>query len=238
MIRSLRILILDDDPAMRALFSIAFRNLPLQLRMAQNETEAQRFLDDEPLDLFLVDFCLGGKNGLEVAETVLRCAEKKIPILIVSAETSGAMKEYVNSGRCLGHLSKPISLSTFGADVLSYLGISNDGTPRLASQDMVSVRSGSLGSAFLETALAKARDLSSLGDSDLLKDGLLTEAAHRWAGASGIDCLPEVETEARELERLARTRDSEQIPVIRRLLTRIMGKFESATASLVFSERD
>lgn len=228
MTRSFRILALDDDPAMQALFPLAFRNLTVQLTMAGTESEAQTFLTKEVPDLFLVDYCLGDSNGLEAAERLLRIAKAVVPIIVVTAESGSAPLLWVESGRCLGYLMKPICLSSFGEDVLSYLGPAKNQKGKLPA----ATHPGSPALVFLEAALRTARGLYGRANSDLLANGSLAQAAHKWIGISGIDGLPEIAMESRVLEKLARSGDWEQLPAIRQLLAEIICKFEGAVSDL------
>jgi two-component system, chemotaxis family, chemotaxis protein CheY len=230
--RQPRILALDDDAVMRSLFVIAFRNLPVDLMVAENEPEARHFVEVSPPDLLLTDFHLDGKNGVEVAESILESTGKRIPIIVVTAEMVDEIDPYVRSGRCLGYIVKPIGLSTFGSEILRYLNMSTDGIESLPAP-MESNQSGNLGVTFLKDALAKIQAFSLRADPNLFDDGLLIRAAHQWAGASGIDCLPDVEAEARTIEKLVRADSSSQIPDIRRLLGEITGKFEHALTSQI-----
>lgn len=225
------VLTLDDDPTMQALYTIAFRNLPVRLLMAESEAQARRFIENESPDLFLVDFWLGEENGLEIAEKLLETMQRDIPMVVVTAETGDLVGNRLNSSRCLGYLLKPISLATFGAEALNYLGIES-GPEQVAAHKAASDGRGGLPFKFLQNALAKTRAFSLRSDSDLFQDTGLAQAAHQWVGASGIDCVPKVEEEARALEKLARTERSEDLSNIRHLLSVIEDKFEGAAASL------
>jgi CheY-like chemotaxis protein len=227
--RQPRILALDDDAVMRALFVIAFRSLSVHLMVAGDEAEARKFVEHSPPDLFLADFHLDGKNGLEVVESILASTGKRIPIVVVTAEMLPEIDSYVHSGRCLGYVVKPIVLSTFGSEILRYLNMSADVIAPSADLDLL--HTASLGVTFLHDALANIGDFSMRTDEDLFGDGRLIQVAHQWAGASGIDCLPDVEVEARKIEKLARSASSSHIPDIRRLLVEITGKFEHALSA-------
>ena len=232
MARQSNILALDDDPAMRELLLIAFRDLPVHVSVAEDEAEARSLVNEQSFDLFLVDLQLGNsqsgtRSGLEAAEQILIHADMRIPIIVVSAQTSDSLQKYVDSGRCLGFKTKPIWLRTFGAEIMHYL---TETPVQLAVQ---SNSSGTVGLelAFLKTALAQAHELQMSSDLDLLKEQTLARAAHRWIGTSGIGCLPKVSTEARRLEALAVSKDASRIPEIRCLLSRLVEKFESASSS-------
>jgi CheY-like chemotaxis protein len=161
------ILAVGDDPTMLAVFTIAFRRLPVHLMLAENEGEAQHCVEHTPPDLFLVDLQLHGKNGVEMAERVLQGAGQRVPIIVVTAETRhDPIDSYVRSGRCLGCVRKPIALGTFGADILRYLSIS---TNEIGTQPMHpgSLSPASLEVKFLTSALAEAHDFCLRGDPDL-----------------------------------------------------------------------
>ena len=229
--RSICILILDDDATMRALYSLAFRNVSVRLLMAEDEAEAEHLLETNTPDLLLADLCIGEKHGLDIAERVLQSVAKKIAIVVVTAETGNQLQGYIDSGRCLGVLLKPICLRSFSANVLRFIEILTGEIAPSPSHHAIVVRSESLGSAFLKTALAEAHSLSLRDDSDFFNDGSLAQLAHRWIGTSGIDCVPEVEAQARVLEKVALTKDLERIPAIRLLLADLVAKFEGALSS-------
>lgn len=229
LVRPFRILAVDDDPAMRALFPVAFRNQPVQLVVAGTEAEAYERLMEKTPDLFLVDFWLGDVNGVEVAERLLKRVGVVVPILVVTAETEGEPWQYIASGRCRGCLTKPINMSTFGGNVLTYLDPSKSEVHESRPQ---AGQRKSLALGFLENALKTAQDLYSVDETDLLADSRLAQTAHRWIGVSGINGVPEIERESRRLEKLARAEDFEHVPAIRQLLAEIIAKFEATIAEL------
>lgn len=222
---------------MRALFSIAFRRFPVDLVSVKDEREAREVVNHVPLDLFLVDVNLNASQGLEVAEEVLRRAKTKVPIVLVTAEPAETLAQHIESGRCVACLAKPIALNTFASQVMRYVRMSEAEAEQLPASDPIPARLDDLAPAFLASALTKSRDFSLRSDSALLEDGALAQAAHQWAGTSGIDCLPKVETEARRLERLANTKNSDQVPEIRALLAQLVTKFEHASSLLSHPEQ-
>ncbi len=211
---------------MRLLFSLAFRNSPVNLVLASDQSDAETLLKDAHPDLFLVDFHLQDKNGLEIAEEILVRNGRKIPIVLVTAEQPESLGEYLRLKRCVGYESKPISLATFAPNVLRYLvtgAYTAEPTP-LSGSTWQQVQG--LGINFAQSALAHIQRLKLCSDSELLSSGSLLQTAHNWVGTSGIGCLPKVAIESREIEKLVSLRDHDRVPDIRLLLEALETKFQ------------
>ena len=93
-----RIIALDDDASMRALFSIAFRNLPAKFAPAANEAEAALLIQQAPVDLLLVDIHLGTENGLDVSKRLLSGITRRVPVIAVTGESLSYLDSTLQSG--------------------------------------------------------------------------------------------------------------------------------------------
>jgi CheY-like chemotaxis protein len=225
-----RILVLDDDATMRSLFAIAFRHFPVQLMLAADASEAKLYLQNNLPDVILADLWLGKENGLEVAEMLSVQTGQRVPILVISAEDGAQVQDYVTSHRCLAYLRKPINLQTFGRDVFSCLaGFRDNVIGQPTSTLDLAATTNQLAITLLANALRTAETLSSHSNTDLIGDDSLVHTAHNWIGASGIGCFPKIDTEARELERLARTKDCSHLPRMRQLLTNIKTELQRSS---------
>ena len=216
---------------MRMLLSLAFRQLPVNLMLAADQGEAEVLLQKGHPNLFLVDLHLDEENGLEVAERILIRHGLRIPIVLVTAEKTELLDEYVRLKRCFGYESKPISLASFGTNVLRYLvGSSTEPEPApLSKSDWRQIHN--LGLKFAESAVSQIQRFKMCSDSELINGNQLLQTAHNWSGASGIGCVPKVGIESKQIEKLVSLGDREHVLDIRLLLAALEEKFQQALLS-------
>lgn len=80
---SARLLVVDDDEAIRSLYQRAFTNAGYQVEVTANGQEALVALERQPVDLLLLDLCMPGMNGLSVLRT-LRDRPNAPPAVVLS----------------------------------------------------------------------------------------------------------------------------------------------------------
>lgn len=83
MSRPPRILVVEDDPGLRVLFTRLLREGGMEAEGAQDGVEMWRRLDAEAFDLILLDLMLPGVGGLDLCRAIR--ARSSTPIIIVSA---------------------------------------------------------------------------------------------------------------------------------------------------------
>lgn len=64
----MKVLIIEDDPNLCALWSDVFSNIGSQIDQAHNCTDARNRLESERYDLVLLDLCLNGEDGASLAQ--------------------------------------------------------------------------------------------------------------------------------------------------------------------------
>lgn len=82
-----RVLIAEDDRAMRTLVSLSLRRAGLEVIEAHDGTALRAFVDtfiDHPVDLIVTDVCMPGPSGLDVLER-LRAADHRTPVIVMTA---------------------------------------------------------------------------------------------------------------------------------------------------------
>ena len=95
-----RVLVVDDDPAMRQMMGQYLRqNGCISLPVA-TEAEVHRHLDYGRIDLVLLDVMLGDESGLEICKGLRR--DHDVPIIMVSALSADhqRMAGYETNARC------------------------------------------------------------------------------------------------------------------------------------------
>lgn len=105
-----RILVVEDDPAIRTLEERMLTAAGYTVTCTENAQDALAVARAEPFDLFLLDVMMPGKSGFELARE-LRAEPKSrlVPILFATARADG---ESENEGFNLGasfYLVKPFT---------------------------------------------------------------------------------------------------------------------------------
>ena len=81
-----RILIVDDEPAIREMVAFALRKGEYEPAHAGDAREAQASIADRVPDLILLDWMLPGTSGLELARRWRRDAlTREVPIIMLTA---------------------------------------------------------------------------------------------------------------------------------------------------------
>ena len=105
-----RILIVDDDPAMRRMLSHIFEEEGFTVFTAANGLEALSFLQARAseTDIVITDVMMPAMNGLALAETI-KARNPHLPVLFLSA-----CPEYLDSDTCgaVPMLTKPFEVTT------------------------------------------------------------------------------------------------------------------------------
>jgi CheY-like chemotaxis protein len=111
-----RVLIVDDDPAIRMLCSI---NLQIEGLRALEAADGERGLEQarsERPDLVVTDVMMPGLDGFQLAEA-LRSDERtrQIPLISLSSEAGPANAERANELGALAYLTKPFDPSALAS---------------------------------------------------------------------------------------------------------------------------
>jgi two-component system OmpR family response regulator len=80
------ILLVEDDPPLRALTARALQENGYTVRPAHAAPEMWRALEAGPVDLILLDVMLPGTNGLDLCRTIRK--QSDVPIIFISAKGS------------------------------------------------------------------------------------------------------------------------------------------------------
>jgi two-component system, OmpR family, response regulator MprA len=83
-IDTVKVLVVDDEPALRSALDRALRMESYDVRLAGDGTEALAQLADEPADAIVLDVAMPGMDGIEVCRR-LREAGDRTPVLMLTA---------------------------------------------------------------------------------------------------------------------------------------------------------
>ena len=117
------VLIVDDDPAMRALCSVSLQREGLVLVEASDGRTALDHARSECPDLVVTDVMMPGLDGFELAEA-LRGDERTrhVPLIFLSGEIGPAHATRADELGALAYMTKPfdpVALASLVAGVLS-----------------------------------------------------------------------------------------------------------------------
>jgi two-component system, OmpR family, phosphate regulon response regulator PhoB len=103
-----RILLVDDDPALRALVRMTLPIDETEVVEAAGADEAVTLLDGSSFDLVLLDWTMPGKSGAEVLRT-LHDLGREIPVIVLTAELNPSYRALATSLGADTFLTKPFS---------------------------------------------------------------------------------------------------------------------------------
>jgi diguanylate cyclase (GGDEF)-like protein len=117
------ILIVDDEPAMRAIFARLLSRAGYRVAQAADGLAAMEEIGRDPPDLVVCDWMMPGMDGLEVCRR-LKARERDVPfIILVSAKTDPDDFGAGIEAGADGYLAKPVQSGEFLAQVRAGLRI-------------------------------------------------------------------------------------------------------------------
>lgn len=116
----MRILIIEDEEALRELLEYEFNRLGISIIALDNANDALISLEDCPPDLILLDLMLPGLKGLHFLE-ILRREGNETPVIIISARNGET--DIINALECGAddYVTKPFSFSFLEAKMRALL---------------------------------------------------------------------------------------------------------------------
>ncbi|MEW9552709.1 response regulator transcription factor [Nonomuraea sp. NPDC050783] len=122
-----RLLVVDDEPNIRELFSASLRMAGFEVLTAADGRQALRVAEESSPDLVMLDVMLPDLDGLTVAGR-LRSRGRRVPVLFVTAKDT---TEDRLAGLGLGedYVTKPFSLEEVIARIRAVLRRTRSGTP-------------------------------------------------------------------------------------------------------------
>jgi two-component system sensor histidine kinase/response regulator len=116
-----RVLAVDDNPVMRTLHVLNLRSLGCEAEAVGSGEEALACLQSgEGVDLILMDWSLGGIDGLETARR-LRAAGSPVPIVMITGREPELAQAQMKAGEIQAFLAKPVARATLQDTLLDVL---------------------------------------------------------------------------------------------------------------------
>jgi two-component system OmpR family response regulator len=116
-----RVLVVDDEPSLADLLTLAFEYEGWDVRAAANGAEALRLADEFRPDAVLLDMMLPDIDGIEVVRR-LRAAASDVPVLFLSARDDVEDRAAGLNAGAQGYLTKPFSLDDVIGGVRALMG--------------------------------------------------------------------------------------------------------------------
>jgi two-component system, chemotaxis family, chemotaxis protein CheY len=122
--RSLRVLVVDDQPSMRGLIRSYLRKLGFEsIDEAESGSQAAKLLGEKPFNLVISDFNMEGGSGLDLLKTMRgHPVLKRIPVIMVTGNADKQTVTSVVQAGVNGYVVKPVSLEALKARVVHILG--------------------------------------------------------------------------------------------------------------------
>ncbi len=110
-----KILIVDDEPGLRLLYSDELQDEGYEVVTAANCTAAAKLLETEKIDLVVLDIQIKQESGLEMLQKIVR-EHKELPVILCSAYncykddfSSWLADAYIVKSSDLGELKQEIA---------------------------------------------------------------------------------------------------------------------------------
>lgn len=102
-----RILIVDDDEAVRLSYLRSLAGARYNVESALDGTEALRAMEQRPYDVVLLDLRMPGMDGMSVLKAIKQRWPESEVVIITGYPSLETVKEAVELGAC-DYLSKPV----------------------------------------------------------------------------------------------------------------------------------
>lgn len=117
-----RILVVDDDPAIREMVTLVLMQGGFEVIEAASALEARQTIRSRTPDLILLDWMLPGQSGYEFARSLRRDpSRKEIPIIMLTARDQEGDKVAALDAGADDYVAKPFSVSELLARIRAVL---------------------------------------------------------------------------------------------------------------------
>lgn len=221
-----RILLADDSPESQAVIQVYLQGLPYEVEFVGNGKEAVARFRTGQFDLVLLDQHMPVMDGFAAAR-LIRAWESShqrtpVPILALTADSTGGAQEQGYAAGCTGWLAKPVSRERL-VDALRRFG------PNFSTKHARPQNGDVAGAAHLiDDAIARRRplflenrrqELRQLQDAIERRDcEFIRITGHRIKGLAGSYGFPDIGLAGSRLEQAAKDRD---LAVMRRTIDQL-----------------
>jgi two-component system phosphate regulon response regulator PhoB len=119
--RGARILVVDDDPDIRAVIAAMLAAVGLVVTTKESAEEALVAVHQEPFDLVVLDWNLPKMNGIELCRTIRRDKLTTLPVLFLTANASSQDMVDAFASGADDYMVKPFHAPELSARIFSLL---------------------------------------------------------------------------------------------------------------------
>ena len=127
-VRTMRILVIDDDTKLTDLLQLVFESKGFGVTIANSGVQALESLETELPEAVLLDLMMPGMSGLEVCQRIrANPRTSNVPVVVLTAKTGTKSKQELLKAGATDYLVKPVPLN----DLVSRIGalVANTGPP-------------------------------------------------------------------------------------------------------------
>ena len=150
-----KVLVVDDDPAVRKSIDRVLSSKGYAVITAENGEEALRKLNEEKYDLVYTDIRMPGMSGLDVAEQV-KAKRPWTPVVIITGYGTDASEARAKAAGVSGFMHKPLSpemIEGSARDALSVPAVSANVVVLPVAAEAPMTETGGIGSVLKNIAL-------------------------------------------------------------------------------------
>jgi two-component system, OmpR family, phosphate regulon response regulator PhoB len=119
--RGARILVVDDDPDIRAVVAAMLAAVGLIVTTKESAEDALAAVEQEPFDLLVFDWNLPKMSGIELCRTIRRDKHITLPVLFLTANASSQDMVDAFASGADDYMVKPFHAPELGARIFSLL---------------------------------------------------------------------------------------------------------------------
>src|SRR5271169_436829 len=150
-----KVLVVDDDPAVRKSFDRVLTGKGYAVITAESGEEALRKLNEEKYDLVYTDIRMPGMSGLDVAEQV-KARRPWTPVVIITGYGNDAAESRAKAAGVSGFLHKPLSpamIEDSARDALAAPAVAPEVVVLPVAGEAQAAEAGGIGAALKNIAL-------------------------------------------------------------------------------------
>ncbi len=117
-----KILVVDDDAAIREMMQLALEQADYIVRLAGSALDARRAISSERPDLILLDWMMPGQSGFDFARSLRKdSSTRDIPIIMLTARAEESDKVAALQSAADDYVAKPFSFAELQARMTAVL---------------------------------------------------------------------------------------------------------------------
>ncbi|MEO7063235.1 MAG: ATP-binding protein [Dokdonella sp.] len=188
-VRSLHLLVADDQPANLTMLRRLLEKAGHQTQIVDNGEDALTALEDTTFDAVIIDLHMPGISGLDVLKQArfMAAGHSLTPFLVFSADATAQTRRMVEEAGAFGFLTKPVVVARL-LDALSDIALASDTNAGVANHAPPANASDGV----ISSSVIKDLSILGLGDSfidlfveECLRDALKCIGDIEQSGAAG-----------------------------------------------------